>query len=74
MVTADNTYERDSVNVMPLCNHLRPHQQINLTPMQPRQQPLHVRSPTYSVAIHPPNPSPRKYFLQPLLALLRPSP
>ena len=60
------------MNVVPLGNHLRAHQQIDLARVQPRQQPLQVVPPAHRVAIHAADARARKNLRQPLLALLRP--
>ena len=71
MVRPHNSYQRHSMNVMPLGDHLRPYQQVDLTGMQPRQQPFHVVPPTHRIPIHPPNARIRKQLCQLLLPLLR---
>src|SRR5271163_925182 len=61
------------MNIMPLGDHLGPYKQIDFSPMQTCQQPLHIAAPAYSIAIHSSDPRSREQLLQPFFTLLRPS-
>ena len=41
-VRAHHAHQRHAMNIVPLGDHLRAHQQVDLARMQPAQQPLHI--------------------------------
>src|SRR5579883_1315529 len=55
MVASHNTYQRDAVNVVPLGNHLRTDQQIDLPGVQPHQQAFEIMPSSHCVAVHASN-------------------
>ena len=71
MIAAHHAHQRHAVNVVPLGDHLRADQQIDLARVQPREQMLQVVPPAHGVAIHAADPRAGKDLRQPLLALLR---
>ena len=71
MIAADDTHQRDAMNVVPLGDHLRADEQIDFARVQPRQQPLQIVPAAHRVAIHAADARKGKDLRQPLFALLR---
>src|ERR1700739_680062 len=70
MVRAHHADKGDAMDIVPLGDHLRAYQQINLPAVQPSKQVLHVEPVTDGIAVHAADASMRKELLQTLFALL----